>query len=145
MKRKDDVLPERLIRDILAASHEQAGVMPHPGVRERLLAAIGSYPPGLRVVKSREGEWRTLAPGVSAKVLRDDGRTCTWLGRMEPGASFPAHDHPVDEECLVLEGDMEADGVSISAGDYQIALAGTRHGAVRSRGGCVVLIRSASF
>jgi quercetin dioxygenase-like cupin family protein len=23
-----------------------------------------------------------------------------------PGASLPAHDHPADEECLVLEGEV---------------------------------------
>ena len=98
----------------------------------------------ITVVRAAEGEWTPFAPGVRAKVLFDDGRTRTWLARLEREASLPAHTHPADEECLLLEGTVYLSDVLMAPGDYQIARAGSRHTRVYSPNGCLLLVRSAS-
>jgi hypothetical protein len=42
----------------------------------------------------------------------------------------------------VLEGDVWLDDTRYGPGDYQLARRGTRHGRVRSDGGCVLFVRS---
>ena len=58
--------------------------------------------------------------------------------RMEPGSV--EHNHPEAEECFVLEGVVNIDGLDYSAGDYTIAHAGTRHEAIRSAAGGLVYL-----
>lgn len=95
-------------------------------------------------VRASEGEWRAILPGVCAKVLFDDGRTTTWLARMQAGSRIPAHDHDCDEEFLVLEGAMRIGDMPLGAGDYQHVRAGGHHPDCLSDAGCVVLLRSPS-
>lgn len=142
MDGRDDALPSALVRAILEAGTDSAD-MPGPDLRERILALAAAGNPAFTVVRSDEGAWRPIAPGILAKVLFDDGIACTWLARMEAGAFFPPHDHPGVEECLVLEGSLEADGVCMGAGDYQVAMKGSRHGTVRASSRCLVLLRTA--
>ena len=142
MHRKDEALPSALVRAILDAGTDSAA-MPDGDLRERILAKASADSPSPTVVRSDDGAWRPIAPGILAKVLFDDGNACTWLARMEAGASFPPHDHPGHEECLVLEGSLEADGICVNAGDYQVAMKGSRHGSVRTSTGCLVLLRTA--
>lgn len=142
MHKEDDALPPALVRAILDAA-TGSDAMPGPGLRERILAASLAGDPAPVVVRSGEGAWRPVAPGIRAKILFDDGNARTWLARMEPGAFFPPHDHPGIEECLVLEGSLEADGIRVGAGDYQVSLKGSRHGTVRTTAGCLVLLRTA--
>jgi len=52
------------------------------------------------------------------------------LYRAAPGAAVPRHGHRHDEECLMLEGELFLDDLLLRRGDYQIAPAGTAHGAV---------------
>ena len=143
MDRKDDVIPENLVHALLGALRDPADAKPTPSLRQRILDAAAREP-AIVVVRAGEGEWHPIAPGVSAKVLYDDGIARTWLARMGPETSLPAHDHPADEECLVLEGTMEVDGIRVAAGDYQVAMRGTSHGPVHSTTGCLLLVRSAS-
>lgn len=138
------VLPKSVVRRILEAIEEMPAARPSARLRDRVLAAAREpITTGVRVVRAQEGEWTELAPGVAAKVLFEEGRTRTWLARMRPGAAFPAHAHAEHEECLVLEGDLEGDGIALAAGDYQVAMRGSSHGVVHTRQGCLLLLRSA--
>src|SRR3990167_5102450 len=62
-------------------------------------------PPGTLTVRATEGEWIPCLPGVDVKILHVDEtkNTQTALWRMQPGSVLPAHEHPIDEECLVLD------------------------------------------
>jgi anti-sigma factor ChrR (cupin superfamily) len=57
-----------------------------------------------------------------------------------PGATYPAHPHSGPEECLVLEGDLTAFGVRMTAGDYQRVEPGTEHAEQRSETGALLYL-----
>ena len=52
----------------------------------------------------------------------------------------PEHDHRETEECFVLEGAVNINGQDYSPGDYTIAYAGTRHDAIHSAAGGLLLL-----
>lgn len=98
---------------------------------------------GFLVVRAGEGRWLpTSDAGVSFKLLYEDRArgTFTTLVRMEPGASIPAHRHLGVEQCLVIEGDLRAGGVSMSAGDFNCSLPGSVHEELTTGGGALFLI-----
>lgn len=99
-------------------------------------------------VRSKEIEWKPLpepnAEGVFVKVLQFDNRTRrapTFLLKFEAGATYPAHNHPAGEEIFVLEGDIRLGKDHLFAGDYLYTAPNGKH-AVRSVGGCVVLVKT---
>jgi anti-sigma factor ChrR (cupin superfamily) len=63
---------------------------------------------------------------------------------MQPGAVMPEHDHSGDEECMVLEGDMQVNGVAFGPGDFQVGYAGSHHPHVTTHGGCLCMISVAA-
>ncbi len=144
--RHDPVIPIDMEPRILDALSTDGAPAPSPQLRAAVLARVArEVRDGEAIVTTRSHEdWKPFAPGVEAKVLRDDGRTRTWLARMQAGATLPAHDHPGDEECLVVEGSVILGDVLMRAGDYQIARKGTSHGEIRCPGGCVLMLRSPS-
>jgi quercetin dioxygenase-like cupin family protein len=92
-----------------------------------------------------EAEFKPLKlPGISARTLHRDEAAgfATVMVRMQPGTSYPAHRHGDDEECYVLEGDLEVGEQVMHAGDYQVARRGSVHPVQRTRGGCLLLLRS---
>jgi quercetin dioxygenase-like cupin family protein len=94
------------------------------------------------VVRSADETWRALkVPGVSVKALRRDPETgaSTALVRLEPGARFPAHNHPAGEEVFVLEGDVLIGPDRLKCGDYLYTPPDGKH-AASSQGGCVFLV-----
>ena len=99
-----------------------------------------------QLVRSDQIEWQPLTePGVTGvyvKVLRFDKETRrapTILLKFDPGATYPAHNHPGGEEVFVLEGDLKLGKDHLYTGDYLYTSPNGRH-AVRSEGGCVVLV-----
>ena len=99
-----------------------------------------------QLVHSAAVDWAPLAePGVTGvyvKVLRFDeaaGRAPTILLKFESGATYPSHVHPGGEEIFVLEGDIHLGKDHLFAGDYLYTAPNNVH-AVRSEGGCVVLV-----
>jgi quercetin dioxygenase-like cupin family protein len=51
--------------------------------------------------------------------------------KFEPGATYPAHNHPGGEEVFVIEGDVKLGKDRLSAGDYLYTPPQGKH-AVRS-------------
>jgi anti-sigma factor ChrR (cupin superfamily) len=99
---------------------------------------------GLHVVRAREGEWQNVCDGVAAKQLFVDTArdSVTMLIRMQPGSTYPSHRHAGPEQCLVLEGDVEVNGLRFDAGDYQCMLTGSVHNVTSTINGCLLLIVS---
>ena len=100
----------------------------------------------VQLVRTNEAEWKPLnepgVSGISVKVLRFDqgtGRAPTILLKFEPGAAYPAHDHPAGEEVFVLEGQVTFGKRRLQAGDYLYTPPGGKH-AVWSQKGCVMLL-----
>ena len=102
----------------------------------------GSQLPGSITLRASESGWLRISEGVTYRVLREDhamGRQAV-LMRMEPGAVYQSHPHDVDEECLVIEGDLNFGNLELHAGDFHVALKGMVHPASRSVNGCLLHI-----
>jgi quercetin dioxygenase-like cupin family protein len=152
MKRPGAVLDPELLACL---AEQQAPAAPRPEVAARLKVRImeevragaatqpAVAPPTL-TVRAMEGQWVPLGPRMEMKVLRQDAESRSFLLRLQPGAVLPPHDHPLDEECYVLEGEVSFGDVRIGAGDYHLAPRGVPHGLVRSRRGALLLLRGAS-
>jgi anti-sigma factor ChrR (cupin superfamily) len=121
-----------------------AGTAPRPQLRQMLLDRIQqpAPPPGIRLVRAGEGDWKPLVPGVVTKRLYQESPTgsIALLVRMEPGAKYPPHSHAGVEHCFVLEGDLRFGDLVLNPGDYQCALASTDHRDSHTENGCMVLI-----
>lgn len=114
-------------------------------VWSRIVQRLPAAPPvGTITVRSSEGEWIPCLPGVEVKILHIDEQqnTQTALWRMQPGSVLPAHDHSLDEECLVLEGEIRSGDFVVRQGDFHLGLAGEAHSDIYSEAGALLLIRS---
>ncbi len=101
---------------------------------------------GLVIHRADTADWEeTDVPGVTQRVLNIDTKLkrMTVVMRLEPGVSVPAHAHDQDEECLMLEGDLDFGEYRLLAGDYLRMAAGTEHGIAHTRSGCVCLVITA--
>src|SRR4051794_29450908 len=100
-----------------------------------------------QLVRSNDLDWKPLPEdgitGIFVKVLQYDDatkRAPTFLLKFEAGAKYPPHNHPGGEEIYVLEGDIRLGPDHLYAGDYLYTAPNGKH-AVRSVGGCVVLVK----
>ncbi len=98
--------------------------------------------PGLAVVRSSEGQWQEIAPGVIMKSLSvdSDRDRVTALVRMGAGSRYGTHRHAQAEELYVLEGSCLCGGQQLLAGDYHRAEAGSIHVDTWTDDGCLMLI-----
>ncbi len=100
------------------------------------------------VINTREQDWvESPHAGVWRKRLaREEAERghATSIVRYEPGANFSAHDHPLGEEILVLEGVFSDETGDYAAGTYLRNPEGFRH-APFSKEGCVILVKLHQF
>jgi len=60
------------------------------------------------------------------------------------GALLPAHRHPMDEECIVLEGTLKVGTrIEVGPGGYHLAHQGALHAPVSTRTGATIFLRGA--
>lgn len=81
----------------------------------------------LVVVDPGRRRWLPTFPGVEVLPLWGDPAVTSMLVRFAPGASVPDHSHAVNEDCLMLEGEMHLGDILLQPGDYQLAQAGGGH------------------
>jgi quercetin dioxygenase-like cupin family protein len=113
-------------------------------VKRRLLRRIAAESmPRHLTVPPGAGDWQPFGPGVAIKVLHQEGEAMSYLLRLAPGATLPPHRHPVDEECLVLEGEMHIGGVVVGPGGYHLGRRGVLHDTLGSPGGALIFLRGA--
>lgn len=106
-------------------------------VRQRLVGTDALAPlesrwwalpaPSAGWVDPERRRWHPSSAGVEVLPLRGDADVVSMLVRFAPGASVPDHGHAIDEDCLVLQGDMFLGDILLRAGDYQLAPAGGGH------------------
>ncbi len=147
----DDSLPaevrEALLQAMSPAFPAAARVQ---AIKQRLLARVAAEQPpaspdaaGLITMRADEGEWKAFLPKVSIKLLHREENTLSYLLRLEAGAVLLPHDHPQDEECVVLEGEARIGDLVVRAGDYHCAPRGKPHGAIHSEHGALLFLRGA--
>lgn len=100
------------------------------------------------VIDTHSQQWQPSPMlGVWRKPLaREEAERghATSIVRYEPGARFRAHDHPLGEEILVLEGIFSDETGDYPAGTYFRNPEGFRH-APFSEQGCVLLVKLHQF
>ena len=90
------------------------------------------------------GAWQPFSDGVDIRVLYEQDGVLSYLLRLAPGAQLPPHRHPIDEECLVLEGVLQVGTrIELGAGGYHRARAGSLHATIRSDTGATLFLRGA--
>jgi hypothetical protein len=113
-------------------------------VKGRVLAAVTGKSGELHgTVRAQEGTWERLAPGVERKLLWQSADAFSCLMRLAPGASVAGHAHPIDEECVVLEGTLRIDGLVLHAGDFHVGVKGVAHASASTDTGVLVYLRGA--
>lgn len=119
-------------------------VTPAPELRTRLLESVAGNRKAsprndqITVVRSGETPWRSSPyHGVEVRYLH---KRKTMLVRMAAKSQIPTHPHATAEQCLVLEGSVESDGVTANAGDFIYMPEGSTHAEVHSNEGALLLI-----
>jgi hypothetical protein len=131
-----------LIAGALEPEPHDAGAIDR--VKQKLLRRIAAEstdrhltePPG-------EAGWQPFGDGLSIKVLHEDAGVMSYLLRLAPGASLPAHRHPVDEECVVLEGEVQIGALRLGPGGFHLGRRNVLHDVLRSADGAVIFLRGA--
>jgi quercetin dioxygenase-like cupin family protein len=140
-QRDDELDPTLLSRWVEGLSP----VAPPASLRERVLARArgGDQAEPLRTIRAHEG-WVEFMPGVSFKMLYRDNITGarSFLARLQPGVTFPPHEHDFAEECLVLEGEITLGDITVRAGDYHFAPKGSPHGVTATQSGALLFLRA---
>lgn len=149
----DDQLPADLMDELLgrlrpiAPATERAAAL-----RARVMASIRGAPQedselSLAIAALRDitamasARWEERWPGIELCMLRETDDSRSYLMRMQPGSTLPAHIHSRDEVSMILEGDaVVGDAQVMGPGDFQFMPAGIDHATIRSMGGCVAFI-----
>jgi anti-sigma factor ChrR (cupin superfamily) len=114
-------------------------------VRARLMKRIAadSVPHHL-TLHADDGQWHRLLPGIERKVLFEQGGVMSYLLRFAPGAVLPAHRHPVDEECVVLQGTLRIGPLVLPAGSYHRVPRDVLDADSTSDEGAIIFLRGAA-
>lgn len=91
----------------------------------------------------RQRRWWPSRPGVDVMPLCGDSDVVSMLVRFGPGGAVPDHHHALDEDCLVLDGDMFLGDILLRPLDYQLAPAGGGHFGEMSDGGVTFFFHGA--
>lgn len=123
-----------------------AGAPPEPAraIKRRLLDRVADADDSHLTIPADAGRWQPFAAGVELKVLHQRDGVMSYLLRLAPGATLPAHRHPIDEECLVLEGALQVGTrIEIGPGGYHRAHQGALHAPVGTLTGATIFLRGA--
>lgn len=114
-------------------------------VRRRVFDRIAQDCTGRHLtVRAGPDGWVPLLEGIRCKVLRDEGKVLSCLLLLAPGATLPTHRHRVDEECIVLNGELRiGDSLVVRAGDYHVGRAGVLHAPITTAGGALLFLHGA--
>jgi quercetin dioxygenase-like cupin family protein len=114
-------------------------------MKSRLMTRVDDLERGAatHTVRPDAGVWEKFSPRIKMKVLRReaDGSSMSYLLKLEPGAFLVPHKHHVDEECVVLEGEVTIGEEQVGPGTYHLAPRGLIHAAIRSEHGAILFIR----
>ena len=90
-----------------------------------------------------EQSWGPALQGVAMLPLCVSEDVVSMLVRMETGARGADHGHSLNEDCMVLRGDMYLGDILLRAGDYQLAPAGGSHAEIASDNGALFYFHGA--
>jgi len=117
-----------------------------PAVTRELLGGLLPFGGNLgeSVFAHDDGDWESIADGVSRKILHNDGVFLSSMFRLKPGSCVGLHAHTLPEECMMLSGELFLGDILLQAGDYQLAPVGTTHGEAFSDVGALLFVRGSA-
>lgn len=144
-ERLDDALVAQLNRALLdALLPEPADAAATARVKHRLLERIADDQRSRHVtVRRDDGPWQPFGPGLRIKLLHDADGIWSYLLKLAPGARLPSHRHPVDEECVVLEGAVWFGELRVDAGGFHLGRKDVLHAPITTVDGATVFLRGA--
>lgn len=95
------------------------------------------------IINSGQG-WVEVHEGLYQKDLWKDGKVASRFLRLAPNTKIPGHYHPMNEECMLLSGDLFLGDILLQEGDYHVAPAGTEHLEIFSDNGALFYVRGAA-
>lgn len=87
--------------------------------------------------------WEPLRAGVDIKPLFGAGPGISMLVRFRPGATVPGHPHTLDEECLMVHGELFLGDVLLREGEFQFAPGGSAHSELSADADCLLFFHGA--
>lgn len=90
-----------------------------------------------------EQAWSPAVQGVAMLSLCVSEDVVSMLVHMEAGSKGADHGHALNEDCMVLRGDMYLGDILLRAGDYQLAPAGGSHFEIASDDGALFYFHGA--
>lgn len=113
-------------------------------IKRRLMDRVADTDASHLTIGAEEGDWKAFSKGVRIKVLRQHAGVLSYLLRLEPGATLPPHRHPLDEECVVLDGVLQVGTrIEVGPGGYHLAHEGALHATVGARSGATIFLHGA--
>jgi quercetin dioxygenase-like cupin family protein len=113
-------------------------------IKLKLFQRIAAADQRLIAIPADADTWKPFLPGVHIKVLHKHADMMSYLLRLAPGAVIPAHRHPCDEECVVLEGSLKMGDMRLGAGGFLLVHEGVLHGElVAEKDGATIYLRGA--
>jgi anti-sigma factor ChrR (cupin superfamily) len=117
----------------------------HARIKRQLLRRVAADSTDRHFTLDQGGPpWRPFGKGVAIKMLNQAGGVASYLLRLEAGASVAPHRHPVDEECVVLQGEVRIGDLRIGAGGFHLGRQGVLHDRLSSPDGAVIFLRGAT-
>jgi anti-sigma factor ChrR (cupin superfamily) len=115
-------------------------------IKSKLLRRIAQHTTDSHLtLKLAQGQWQPFGRGLQIKVLNAaEGGVLSYLVRMAAGSRLPAHRHPVDEECVVLEGEVRIGTLRIAAGGFHLGRKDVLHDDLHSVEGALIFLRGAA-
>jgi anti-sigma factor ChrR (cupin superfamily) len=141
--------PPLLDADIVDHLHE--ALLPEPmdaelaaRVKRRVLQRIAEEQrPQHLTVQPGDGRWQPFGAGVQLKLLHAAGDIWSYLLKLERGAQLPTHRHPVDEECVVLEGAVQIGELRLAAGGFHLGRKDVLHAPITAVEPALLFLRGA--
>lgn len=141
--RKEQSLNKEFITALTAAQSPQP---PNQALAERVKAKVLAkivLDDAHLTVQQAENSWRTFMAGIQIKVLHESSGIMSYLLKLEAGAVIPPHHHPLDEECVVLEGELLIGDLCVPAGGFHLARQGVPHARITTHTGATLFLRGA--
>ncbi|TAF99310.1 MAG: hypothetical protein EAZ43_16120 [Betaproteobacteria bacterium] len=114
-------------------------------MKSRLMSRVSTAERSLetQTIGPADGQWQRFSPRIKIKVLNAEpnGESMSYLLRFEPGAFLVPHRHAIDEECVVLEGEITIGELCVGPGTYHLAPKGRVHEPIRSERGATLFVR----
>ena len=88
--------------------------------------------------------WVEVQDGLFQKDLWTDGTVASRYFRLAADTRIAGHFHPLDEECMMLSGDIFLGDLLLQQGDYHLAPAGTEHLEIYTDTGALLFVRGAA-